>query len=187
MTTLQKWQNGWNVANMMSLQDWNCNKVVLIRQKLNGMPSQMKKASYVCHLDSLHQIQLPVQEKQVKITIKTKISSSQVTKEIRQLKNQRTKSGMGLLIQLQTAHQQQAGPSLPPLIQAMVESGLQTERFLRILSGTTVRFQVSCQHGAGGRLQQGKNFVQNMILQMPTMAEIPLNSQVMQLVRRTRM
>ena len=29
------------------------------------------------------------------------------------------------------------------------------EKFLRILSGTTVRFQVSCQHGAGGRLRRG--------------------------------
>ena len=63
---------------------------------------------------------------------------------------------MGLLIQLQTAHQQQVEPSLPPLIQAMVESGLQTEKFLRILSGITVQFQVFYQHGAGGRLQQGK-------------------------------
>ena len=61
----------------------------------------------------------------------------------------------------------------------MVENGLLTVKFLRILSGTTVLFQVFYQHGAGGRLRQVKNFVQNMTLQMPTMAEILLNSQVM--------
>lgn len=156
MITLLQLPTGLVVILMMYLQVWNCNRVVPTRQRLSGMTFQTKMGNCAFLLVYLPQIPLQVQEKLVKIIIKMKISSLQVIKETLLAKNQVTKIGMVLLTQLRTVRQRQVILLLLLLIQVMVKNGSQMVRFLRILSGIIVQYQVFFQHGAGGRLQQGK-------------------------------
>ena len=139
----------------------------------------MKRVSCVCHLDFCTRYDYQSRKKQAKTTTRTKTSSLQVTKEIQRLKKPADKEWYGIanLVADRT-------PAVGRTFTTSFNTGHGRKWFVdgkvskdsewnyRSVSGVLPTWR-------WWQTSTGENFVQNMTLQMPTMAEILLNSQVM--------